>query len=274
MTARAKRQPAARAANFGELIGRHANGGTAADMAYAVLREAVLSNLLSPGVRLRADEIAKELGVSKTPVREALRKLEAEDLVASAGNVLTVKVLTEQQLLEIYYTREALEGMAARLAAENAGPLDLAHLRGILHDVEAALARSRARSAPVESERAPDSRIGAPDRRTGVQVAGICADSDELRRFTGEFQLAVFRAAHNDYLYGLLSSIQEKIRNQRSSTVSLPGRDAEVAGFCRELVHAIERRDPDAAERIARANRRRTLELRLRMMRGGAPRSP
>jgi DNA-binding GntR family transcriptional regulator len=238
MTARARRRPAARAANFGELIDRHPNGGTAADMAYAVLREAVLSNLLSPGARLRADEIAKELGVSKTPVREALRKLEAEDLVASAGNVLTVKVLSEQQLLEIYYTREALEGMAARLAAENAGPLDLAHLRGILRDVEAALTHS---------------------------------DGDELRRFTGEFQLAVFRAARNDYLYGLLSSIQEKIRNQRTSTVSLPGRDAEVVGFCRDLVQAIEQRDPDAAERIARANRRRTLELRLRMMRGSPP---
>ena len=237
---RAKRQPVARAADFGELIGRHANGGTAAEMAYAVLREAVLSNLLSPGVRLRADEIAKQLGVSKTPVREALRKLEAEDLVVSAGNMLTVKVLTEQQLLEIYYTREALEGMAARLAAENAGPLDLARLRGILHDVETALAH---------------------------------ADADELRRFTGEFQLAVFRAARNDYLYGLLSSIQEKIRNQRTSTVSLPGRDTEVAGFCRDLVHAIERRDGDAAERIARANRRRTLELRLRMMRGSVQRS-
>src|SRR5690348_4528799 len=127
--------------------------------------------------------------------------------------------------------------MAARLAAENAGSLDLARLHGILHDVEAALARS---------------------------------EPDELRHFTGEFQLAVFRAARNDYLYGLLSSIQEKIRNQRNSTVSLPGRDEEVVGFCRELVHAIEQRNPDAAERIARANRRRTLELRLKMMRRDA----
>jgi DNA-binding GntR family transcriptional regulator len=237
---RANRHPRGQAADFGELIRRHANGGTAAEMAYAVLREAVLSDILSPGVRLRADEIAKKLGVSKTPVREALRKLEAEDLVASAGNALTVKVLSEQQLLEIYYTREALEGMAARLAAENAGSLDLARLRGILHDVEAARARSEA---------------------------------DELRHFTGEFQLAVFRAARNDYLYGLLSSIQEKIRNQRNSTVSLPGRDEEVVGFCRDLMRAIEQRDVDAAEQIARANRRRTLELRLRMLRGGPPRS-
>ena len=103
------------------LIDRYANAGTAAETAYAVLREAILSNILSPGARLRADELAKQLGVSKTPVREALRKLQAEDLiVVSAGNALTVKVLSEKQLFEIYYTREALEGMAARLAAENA----------------------------------------------------------------------------------------------------------------------------------------------------------
>jgi DNA-binding GntR family transcriptional regulator len=65
----------------------------------------------------------------------------------------------------------------------------------------------------------------------------------------------------------LLKSLQEKIRNQKTSTLSVPGRDEEVVGFCRAVLRAIEARDPDAAERIARTNRRRTLELRLRMMR-------
>lgn len=221
--------------NFGQLIDRYANAGTAAETAYAVLREAILNNILTPGARLRADELAKQLGVSKTPVREALRKLQAEDLiVVSAGNALTVKVLSEKQLLEIYYTREALEGMAARLAAENAGQLDLANLRAVLHDVEEALSRS---------------------------------NLAQVRTFTGEFQLAVFKAAHNDFLYDLLKSLREKIRNHRVTTMSLSGRDEEVAVFCRDLLRAIENRDADAAERVARANRRRTLELRLKMMR-------
>lgn len=220
---------------FDRLIDRHANAGTAAETAYAVLREAILSNILSPGARLRADDLAKQLGVSKTPVREALRKLQAEDLiVVGAGNALTVKVLTEKQLFEIYYTREALEGMAARLAAENATQVDLANLRAVLNDVEASFGRS---------------------------------DAVKVRHFTGEFQLAVFRAAHNDYLHDLLRSLHEKIRNHRTTTMSLAGRDKEVVATCQELLHAIEQRDPDAAERIARANRRRTLELRLKMMR-------
>ena len=71
-------------------------------------------------------------------MREALRKLQAESLITvRAGNVLTVKAISEQELLEIYYTREALEGMAARLAAENAGTIDLANLRAIVDEIRA-----------------------------------------------------------------------------------------------------------------------------------------
>ena len=230
----ARKVLAAGPGSLGELLDRFSNERTSAEMAYAVLREAILSNVLSPGARLRADDLAKELGVSRTPVREALRKLQAEDIVVSVDGVLTVKVLSERQLLEIYYTREALEGMAARLAAEQAGSLDLNTLRAILHDIEDVHSRSNAAA---------------------------------LRRLTGEFQLAAFRASHNEYLYELLSSIQEKIRNYRTSTTVLPGRAEEVVAFCRALLAAIEARDPDQAERVARENRRRTLELRLKMIR-------
>jgi DNA-binding GntR family transcriptional regulator len=230
-----KPKPSATTTGLAALAKHFANAGTAAEIAYAVLREAILSNLLTPSTRLRADDLAEELGVSKTPVREALRKLQAEDLVVvGTGNALTVKVITEKQLLEIYYTREALEGMAARLAAENAGQLDRTHLRAVLHDIEEAFAES---------------------------------DRDRIRDYAGEFQLAVFEAAHNDFLYDLLKSLQEKIRNHSTTTINVPGRDEEVVRFCRDVLWAIEARDPEAAERIARTNRRRTLELRLRMMR-------
>ena len=225
----------ARAKGLAALAKRFDGDGTAAEIAYAVLREAILSNVLTPGTRLRADNVAGELGVSKTPVREALRKLQAEDFVVTgAGNALTVKVLSEKQLLEIYYTREALEGMAARLAVENAGQLDLTQLRAVLHDVEVAHARS---------------------------------DRSAVRNYAGEFQLAVFKAAHNDFLFDLLKSLQEKIRNQQTSTISVPGRDEEVVAFCRDVLQAIEAHNPDAAEQSARANRRRTLEIHLKMMR-------
>jgi DNA-binding GntR family transcriptional regulator len=223
-------------AAFDNLIDRFANVGNAAETAYAVLREAIVTNTLKPGTRLRADDIAKKLGVSKTPVREALRKLQAEDLITvSTGNALTVKSISEEQLFEIYYTREALEGMAARLAAHNAGPIELAKLRAI-HD----------------------------------EMKALSGSLRQFRQLSGEFQLAVFRAARNDTLYRLLKHLQEQIRQFGGTTLTQQGRAKEVVAYARALVAAIEKRDGDAAERIARENRRRTLELRIKMLRGSA----
>ena len=223
-------------AAFDQLIDRFANVGNAAETAYAVLREAIVTNTLKPGTRLRADDLAKRLGVSKTPVREALRKLQAEDLITvQPGNALTVKSISEEQLFEIYYTREALEGMAARLAAENAGQIELAKLRAIHDEMKTA--------------------------------------SGSLRRFrqlSGEFQLAVFRAARNDTLHRLLVHLQEQIRQFGGTTLTQQGRAKEVIAYAKALVAAIEQRNGDAAERIARENRRRTLELRIKMLRGSA----
>jgi DNA-binding GntR family transcriptional regulator len=219
-----------------QLIDRFANVGNAAETAYAVLREAIVTNTLKPGTRLRADDLAKKLGVSKTPVREALRKLQAEDLITvQPGNALTVKSISEEQLFEIYYTREALEGMAARLAAENAGQIELAKLRAI-HE----------------------------------EMPGTAGNLRQFRQLSGEFQLAVFRAARNDTLYRLLQHLQEQIRQFGGTTLTQPGRAKEVVAYAKALVAAIERRDGDAAERIARENRRRTLELRIKMLRGSA----
>jgi DNA-binding GntR family transcriptional regulator len=147
-----------------------------------------------------------------------------------------VKSISEEQLFEIYYTREALEGMAARLAAENAGQIELAKLRAI-HD-----------------------QMKAP---------GAAANIKQFRQLSGEFQLAVFRAARNETIYRLLKHLQEQIRQFAGTTLTRAGRAKEVIAYAKGLVAAIERRDGDAAERIARENRRRTLELRVKMLRGG-----
>jgi DNA-binding GntR family transcriptional regulator len=221
-----------------QLIDRFANVGNAAETAYAVLREAIVTNALKPGSRLRADDLAKKLGVSKTPVREALRKLEAEDLITvQPGNTLTVKSISEEQLFEIYYTREALEGMAARLAAENAGQIELARLWAIHEEL-----------------RAPN----------------VAVNLKQFRQASGDFQLAVFRAARNATIYKLLKHLQEQMRQFDGTTLTEPGRAKEVIAYGKALLTAIEKRDGDAAERIARENRRRTLDLRVKMLRGRA----
>ena len=229
------------AKGLASLAKRFDGDGTAAEIAYAVLREAILSNVLSPGTRLRADDVARELGVSKTPVREALRKLQAEDFVVTgAGNALTVKgVLSERQLLEIYYTREALEGMAARLAAENAGPkLDVAQLRAVVHDVEMALGKS--------------------DRTAITAITPVSSSSRSSRPLTTTF------------FFDLLKSrFRKRSATSRTARSACRAEDEEVVVFCRDLSRAIEAHDPDcSAERNrCRANRRRTLDLHLKMMR-------
>src|SRR5438105_3225610 len=94
--------------------------GTTADAVYEALRQRIVEGEFAPGQRLRSDALATALKVSRTPVREALRKLEAEGLVGlSPRGGLIVQELSEDDLNEIFLIREALEGQAARLAAEN-----------------------------------------------------------------------------------------------------------------------------------------------------------
>src|ERR1700730_13928498 len=149
------------------LLGEQGDSGTTAEAVYRALRHGIVHGQLAPGERLRSDALANELHVSRTPVREALRKLEAEGLVEQSGSRLVVRALSEQDLTELFYVREALEGMAARLAAENATPTEIVEIKELLKDMETV-------------------------RRRG--------DVDALRGLTGEFHQLVCRASHNDRL--------------------------------------------------------------------------
>jgi DNA-binding GntR family transcriptional regulator len=205
---------------------------TTADAAYQALRQGILRGDLAAGERLRSDALASELKVSRTPVREALRKLEAEGLVERSGSGLIVREFSEKDLTELFYVREALEGMAARLAAENATPSEIGEIRELLDDMDAVGQRGEA-----------------------------------LRPLTGEFHQSICRAAHNDRLLQSLKSLLEHVRQMQTSTLYVEGRPAEALKEHRDLLQAIEARDADRAERLARTHRRKTLELRKEMLR-------
>jgi len=172
--------------------------------------------------------------VSRTPVREALRKLEAEGLVTHSGARLIVRALSERDLTELFYVREALEGMAARLAAENATPSEIAEIQSLLEDMDAVHRRG---------------------------------DIAALRRLTGEFHTLICRASHNERLLDALKSLLDHVRQIGTSTLYGDGRPAEALAEHRALLTAIEARDADVAEKVARQHRRRTLELRKAMLR-------
>jgi DNA-binding GntR family transcriptional regulator len=216
------------------LLRDQGDSGTTAEAVYRALRQGIVHGKLAPGERLRSDALANELRVSRTPVREALRKLEAEGLVEHSGSRLVVRALSEQDLTELFYVREALEGMAARLAAENATPSEIAEIRELLDDMETV-------------------------RRRGAL--------EMLRRLTGEFHQLISRASHNNRLVQALTTLLDNVRKIQTSTLFGEGRAAQALQEHRELLAAITAGHGDRAEMLARAHRRKTLELRKAMLR-------
>jgi len=103
-----------------------------------LIREAIIEGRLAPGQRLKEEELARELGISRTPVREALLILQAEDLVVATPNRgATVRVHDAKDIQDLYELRALLEGYATRRAAERISPGELEELRGSCERFEA-----------------------------------------------------------------------------------------------------------------------------------------
>src|SRR5438105_1532383 len=102
---------------------------TKADEITLVLEDAIVSGELAPGVVLRQEQLSEQFGVSRTPIREALRKLAALGLVSFAGKRgVQVRPLSRDELFETFVVRAALEGFAADLAREQLTKLDLSEM--------------------------------------------------------------------------------------------------------------------------------------------------
>ena len=167
---------------------------------------------------LRQDALATEFGVSRTPVREALRRLQERGmLVVGASRSLVVAELSKQQVLELYAMREILEGSAARFAAQHASEAEI----GILHRV--------------------------------LDEFGTHADDARmLISLNRRFHRAVCEAAHNRYLIATLDGMHDALALLHSNTFRLPNRRTESDAEHRRIVRAIARRNADEAEQAAR----------------------
>lgn len=97
--------------------------------AYALILEAIDSHIYKPGDRLVESELAERFGVSRTPIREALQRLETQSLLTRDGRSLIVASLDHTQMAELYVVRGELEGLAARLASRHATPEEVRVLR-------------------------------------------------------------------------------------------------------------------------------------------------
>ncbi len=208
--------------------GAQLSGSLRGEFVYLELREDIRTGRLSPRDRLRETEIAERLGVSRTPVREALKRLESDGLVSfGQGRGLTVSELTHDQVLELYALREVLEGAAARFAAERASPLQVDTLKQIL-------AQSRGTRSPEDAARA-----------------------------NRQLHQGIVAAAHNVYLNRVMNTLSDALALLGATTYAVPGRIESGWKENAEIVDCIARRDPDAAEKAARKHIRAASALRL-----------
>ena len=205
-----------------------------AERVFRQLRQALRGGLYRPGDRLREQEVAERLKVSRTPVREALGRLAMQGLVEPAGSRgMIVRSLTTAEVLELYAMRELLEGAAARLAAQHASPPEFDALADLETEFEAS-----------------------------------ASDAPQMARLNLMLHEAITRAARNRYLDGALQEVQDAIALLGPTTFSVAGRPASAAEEHREIIAAIAARDPDKAEQAARAHIREALRFRLKLLRG------
>lgn len=198
------------------------------DRVYGEIREAIREGVIKPGYRLVEREIAAQLKVSRTPVREALRLLEAHGLASSmTGRGLVVTSLTSSEIVELYHAWEMIEGIVAAAAARNATDLEVDTLRQI------------------------HSLWKSDDT---VQVLG---------RLNKRFHLAIQVATHNRFLMRASRTIDDAVSLLGFSTYSLPGRGREVFAEHGTIVKAIAARDRAAAAAAAQAHIRRAGQLRM-----------
>jgi DNA-binding GntR family transcriptional regulator len=221
----------ARPAKSLKLAALQDSGLPLSEAVFRALREAIREGILRPGDRLREVEVAQQLGVSRTPVREAFGRLVARRLIESSGGQgLTVRRLDLAEIRELYSMREILEGAAAALAAQHASKTEI----DVLLDLEGAF----------ESKRSDAKQLAA---------------SNKLLHET------IFRAARNRYLDLALQDIQDGIALLGRTTFSLEGRPKTAGTEHRDIITAIANHDAEEAERAARAHIRASLRARLQI---------
>jgi DNA-binding GntR family transcriptional regulator len=202
--------------------------GSRADFVFESLRDAIWDGRIGRGVRLREEEIARNMGVSRTPVREALQRLQQRGLlVVGAGRGLVVAELRHDQVVELYAMREVLEGSAARFAAQRATEAEIAHLS-----------------------------------RLQRELRHINKDAMKLVMLNRQFHQVIYHAAHNQYLMQTLDLLLDSFALLNHTTFRMPKR-RESDEEHQKIVEAIEKRDPDQAEQAARAHIRNAQRMRF-----------
>jgi DNA-binding GntR family transcriptional regulator len=180
--------------------------------AYSMILEAIDIGVYKPGDRLVESELADRFGVSRTPIREALQRLETQSLLSRDGRSLIVSSLDHNQMAELYVVRRELEGLAARLAARHATNEEIRLLRSMVEDDQA-----------------------------------LVNDPSALSRANRRFHKQVHLASHNRYLVQQLDLVYRTMALMATTSLAAQGRGRIAQEEHDGIVTAIENRDEDAA---------------------------
>jgi DNA-binding GntR family transcriptional regulator len=194
-----------------------------------MIKQAILSGELGAGQPLPEVALAKWCGVSRTPVREALRRLEQDGLAERSPHGLAVRERSPEEIIDLYDTRVVLEAFAGQVAAQRRTDHDIRLLRWNL-----------------------DHSAAVPD-----------TDEAGMMEANQQFHEAVWRASHNESLTDLLQRLSLHLARYPGTTLSSPGRWDKARAEHAGLVDAIEDRDGDAAYEIARGHFLAARDIRL-----------
>jgi len=183
------------------------------------LREAIVTGVLEPGERLMEIQLAEELGVSRTPIREAIRKLELEGFVVMIPRKgAYVAGVSYKDVKDVFEIRAALEGLAAGLAAEKITDEEIEQMERVLH-----------------YEKEPD-------------------NLEEMVQSDTDFHALLYKASRNEKLIWILGNLREQIQRFRSTSLAVPGRVKNAIAEHREILEAIARHDVKEAQALATAH--------------------
>lgn len=189
------------------------------EIVFQALREAIISGELKPGERLMEVQLAEEMGVSRTPVREAIRKLELEGLVVMVPRKgAYVAGLSMKDAADVFEVRQSLEGLAAALAAERITDEEIEALERILLEINDAAEKN---------------------------------DLNLIIQKDAEFHNILFKASRNDKLVQIINKLKEQIDRFRIQSFENPGRLKKLVEEHKKIVEAISERNVEKAKKLA-----------------------
>ena len=197
--------------------------------AYSLILSSIDNGQFRPGNRLVESELAERFGVSRTPVREALQRLETQAMLKRDGRSLIVATLDHNQLAELYTVRAELEALAARLAARHATPEEIRVLAGM-----------------VEED------------------AAVIHDPQALARANRRFHHQIHLASHNRYLVQQLDLVHRSMALMARTSLAAAGRGEKALAEHRAMVEAIASGNGQAAEEALRIHISNAFETRLK----------